>query len=362
MDSISYAQFQSTLRAAVGRRTQEYRSIYSITVRWEKDDTNAESDTNHFQNMLKNLDIGPAEELVIDSEDLAPEFTLSRVWLNFSEKARLSEERSLIIFHYAGHGIYKNGSFKFADTIAGLKTMDPQSVLFNDIMNPAMFPEFNNTDVLFIFDCCYGQNATRAPDNTHRAFEVLAATSTRTESARSPSDSTFTAKLADEIARRKRLGHRSFEFASVYESLRKESTSRVRPTHALLAGATSVNLPLTGYRTVDPRDIPADYKALFSVTISRDLTRQDLKELVAWIRNRSPFTGLAIDSMYYSAQSTCLIMQAALSVYTKLHHMQGYTLIAENPGDLSFTHRYIGDALSESVDSGSQSFSSWPSD
>ncbi|GKZ33914.1 hypothetical protein AbraIFM66950_004004 [Aspergillus brasiliensis] len=331
MASITFSQFQATLRAAVEQRSQEYQSIYALTVRWKLDDTNADKDTAHFQNMLKHLDIDRAEEVILRSDDDLLEFNFSRIWMDFTAKARLDKERSLIIFHYAGHGINQNGSFSFADTKAGLRTLNAQRVIIDDIKSPERLPDSANTDVLLIFDCCYAHYATRAPNTTRRAIEVLAATSTHTESARSPPNSTFTAKLANEIAYRKRRNHESVEFASVFETLRKRSPGQVRPTHALLAGANSVTLPLNGHRRVDPRTIPAEYKALFSVSVSRDLTTQEVEELAAWIRSLPPFAGLSIDSIYHT-QSMCLIMQAALSVYTKLHNMQGYTLIAENPG------------------------------
>ncbi|OJJ77939.1 hypothetical protein ASPBRDRAFT_202813 [Aspergillus brasiliensis CBS 101740] len=330
MGSLNYNQFQATLRAAVERRTREYSSIYSLTVRWEDDDTNAESDTNHFQNMLKNLDIDPAEEFVISSEELAPEFCLSSIWHSINGKARRDKERSLIIFHYAGHGTYKRGRFSFADTRAGLKTIDAEGVLIEEVKNPARFPDSINTDVLFIFDCCYAHYATRAPDDTSSVIEVLAATSVSTVSARSPPNSTFTAKLANEIACRKARNHESVEFASAFQTLRKESTGQVRPTHALLVGASSIILPLNGYRRVDPRSIPAGYKVLFAVNVSRDLTKVEIEELVSWIRRLPPFAGLSIEDIFQTG-SMCLIMRAALSVYAKLHNMQGYTLIAENP-------------------------------
>ncbi|GLB02561.1 hypothetical protein AtubIFM57258_003916 [Aspergillus tubingensis] len=340
MESVTNTEFQTTLRAAAEQRSQQYQNIYSIAVRWERDDTNAELDTAHFQSMLKNLDTDPAEVLVLGSDDKHPGYTLERTWLNFTAKARLNNERDLIIFHYAGHGTTKNGSFKIAENMSEeSKTVNFERITFEDLKDPARFSDHCNTDILFILDCCYAHYTTRAPKTSRNAIEILAATSSQTVTARSAPNNTLTAKLTNEIARRKSANHESMEFASVFESLLTRSgTTRSgtieRPTHDLLVGAASVNIPLNGHRmVVDPRTIPADCLALFSVNISRHVTHQELKELTTWMRSLPPFAGLKIEHIYHTqTHSMCLIMRAAFSVYAKLHNMQGYNLIAENPG------------------------------
>ncbi|RAH55204.1 hypothetical protein BO85DRAFT_81366 [Aspergillus piperis CBS 112811] len=64
--------------------------------------------------------------------------------------------------------------------------------------------------------------------------------------------------------------------------------------HALLVGAASVNIPLNGHRTVDPRTIPVDYHAFFAVHVSRDLTKEELIALSTWMRKLPSFAGLKI--------------------------------------------------------------------
>ncbi|XRM42966.1 hypothetical protein ABZX51_006176 [Aspergillus tubingensis] len=338
MESVTNTEFQTTLRAAAEQRSQQYQNIYSIAVRWERDDTNAELDTAHFQSMLKNLDTDPAEVLVLGSDDKYPANTLRRTWLNFTAKAILNNERSLIIFHYAGYGTSKDGSFNIAENLSEeSKTANFERIILEDVKDPNAFPDY--TDVLFILDCCYAHYTTRAPKTSRNAIEILAATSSQTVTARSAPNNTLTAKLANEIARRKSANHESMESASVFESLLTRSgTTRSetieRPTHDLLVGAASVNIPLNGHRmVVDPRTIPADCLALFAVNISGHVTHQELKELTTWMRSLPPFAGLKIEHIYHTqTHSMCLIMRAAFSVYAKLHNMQGYTLIAENLG------------------------------
>lgn len=333
MESVTNTEFQTTLRAAAEQRSQQYQNIYSIAVRWERDDTNAELDTAHFQSMLKNLDTDPAEVLVLGSDDKYPANTLRRTWLNFTAKAILNNERSLIIFHYAGYGTTKDGSFNIAENLSEeSNTANFERIILEDVKDPNAFPD--HTDVLFILDCCYVHYTTRAPKTSRNVIEILAATSSQTVTARSAPNNTFTAKLANEIARRKRAHHGGVDFASVFQSFLSQSATMVRPTHALLVGAASVNIPLKRHRMlVDPRTIPANYMALFAVNISGHATHQELKELTTWMRSLPPFAGLKIEHIYQTqTHSMCLIMRAAFSVYAKLHNMQGYNLIAENPG------------------------------
>lgn len=52
MAPIIVEQFRRTLTAAAAQRGQDYTHVYSVTVRWEKDDTNAVQDSKRFQRML----------------------------------------------------------------------------------------------------------------------------------------------------------------------------------------------------------------------------------------------------------------------------------------------------------------------
>ncbi|PLN81696.1 hypothetical protein BDW42DRAFT_91330 [Aspergillus taichungensis] len=329
MASISFDQFRDTLTAAVARRNHNYNNVCSMSIRWEQDDTKAVKDSNHFQRMLKDLHFEPATELIIRHNDFCPGLTLQKSFLGLVEKcnAKTESDRTLMILHYAGHSIVKNGSFTFAETRNAEKTLNADTLL-NNLKDSTMISEAMRLDVLVILDCCYAHVATRSPNVPHRVVEVMAATSTQTPLVRFPPDNTFTAKLAGEIGHRKRSGHKNVEFADVFQSLISRA-GKVRPTHALLVGVSSVLLPLNGPRTVDPADILPDYKALFSVSVSNDLTADELRQLSAWMRNLPPFAGLELDAVY-PTQSMCLIMRSAMSVFAKLYRLEGYSLIAEN--------------------------------
>ncbi|PYH91816.1 hypothetical protein BO71DRAFT_38512 [Aspergillus ellipticus CBS 707.79] len=332
MSPITFDQFKNTLTAAASQRGRDYTNVYSVTVRWEQDDTQADKDPDRFQRMLKDLNVGAATELIIRHNDSTPALTFQQALLEIIRKSKANSEsdHNLFILHYAGHGIMKDGSFTFAETKGAKKTINADRILLAQVKDPQAISDSDHLDVLLIFDCCYAHVATRAPTTQRRVVEVIAATSAQTPMARSAPHNTFTGKLAGEIARRKRSGHKNVEFADLFQTLRLRVDSKIRPTHSILVGVASVLLPLNGPRTIDPTSIPPDYTALFSVSVSRDLSTDEMKELSAWMRSLPRFAGLNIDKVYHT-QSMCFIMRSALSVYAKLHKLDGYSLIAENP-------------------------------
>ncbi|KAE8408394.1 hypothetical protein BDV37DRAFT_278883 [Aspergillus pseudonomiae] len=205
MASVIHDQFKATLQAAMQQKSGDYKNVYPITVRWVKDDTDAGRGAEHFRKMLKDLDVGRADELIICADDPAPRFTFEKAWVKFLGNAIAETERNLVIFHYAGHGMTKTGSFVCADTRAAKKTINANRYLLRGVKDP------------------HAHTATRAPAIPRRVVEVLAATSITTPLARSGPDNTFNGKLAGEVARRKRQGHKHVEFADVFQSLRSRA-------------------------------------------------------------------------------------------------------------------------------------------
>ncbi|PWY80861.1 hypothetical protein BO94DRAFT_587606 [Aspergillus sclerotioniger CBS 115572] len=275
--------------------------------------TPTSEDALNFQRMLQELNVAPASEHIILHLDSSPGRTFQQALLDFIENsvAKSDSEHNLIILHYAGHGMMKGGSLTWAETSWAKKLLNADTCLLNYI-NDAVISDSDRLDVLLILDCCYGHGATRAPTLPRRVVEVIAATSTRTPLTGLAPNNTLTAKIAAEITRRRRSGHRHVEFTDVFQSLKSRGDT-IRPTHSLLVGVASVLLPLNGPGNIDPASIPP--------------TTQHC--LAAWVRNLPRSTGLTIERVYRT-QSMCLIMRSALSVYAKLHGLEGYALIAEN--------------------------------
>lgn len=330
MAPISIKVFQNTLRAAATQHRHNYTNIHSITVRWEKDHTKADKVSQYFQNLLKTLNIPPAAEHIIRHNSPNPDIPFQQAFHDILEESqpKTNSDHKLLIFHYAGHGFIKNGQLTFAETATAEKTLNAGNCLFEDT---GLIPDSVHLDILLIFDCCYiGHIATRAPIISNRVVEILAATSTQIPRNRILPENAFTAKIAEEITRRKRSGHQYVEFADVFQTLRSRGErDKLRPTHALLVGVGSVILPLNNSRTVDPVTIAPMCTALFSVSVAKEMTAEELRQLSSWMKNLPCFAGLEVDKVY-PGKARCLILRSALSVYTKLHRVQGYSLIAED--------------------------------
>ncbi|PYH28574.1 uncharacterized protein BO87DRAFT_286831, partial [Aspergillus neoniger CBS 115656] len=303
-----------------------------ITIRWEKDDTKAHKVTPYFQNILQTLNLPPAIEHIIRHSHPNPNIPFQKAIHDIIAKSKPrtkhENDHNLLILHYAGHAYTKNGQLTFAETATATseKTINADTYLLKDIKTAHL-------DTLLILDHCFlGNIPTRAPTIPNRVVEVLAATSTQTPRNRISPENTFTAKLAEEISRRQRSGHAYIEFSDVFQTLKShEKRDKLRPTHALLVGVGSVVLPLSGSGTVDPGTIAPVCTVLFSVSVTEGLTTEEMGQLKAWMGKLPCYAGLELDRVY-PGKAMCLVLRSALSVYAKLHRVQGYSLIAEGVG------------------------------
>ncbi|GLB12363.1 hypothetical protein AtubIFM57258_010045 [Aspergillus tubingensis] len=339
MSPISSTAFQTTLQAATTQQSHTYyTTITSITIRWEKNDTKAHKVTPYFQNILQTLNLPPAIEHIIrqshshsyQNPNILFQKAIHDILAKSKPRTKNKNDHNLLIVHYAGHAFTKNGQLTFAETATATatseKTINADTYLLKNI-------GLVHLDTLLILDHCYmGNIPTRAATIPNRVVEILAATSTQTPRNRIPPENTFTAKLAEEISRRQRSGHTYIEFSDVYQTLKSyENRDKLRPTHALLVGIGSVVLPLSGSGTVDPGNIAPMCTALFSVSVTEGLTTEEVRKLRAWMRKLPCYAGLELDRVY-PGKAMCLVLRSALSVYTKLHRVQGYSLIAEGVG------------------------------
>ena len=62
------------MEKAADQHTRSYTDAISMSIRWEGDDTNANMDTESFQNILKVFNFPKASELIIPQSDPTPGF------------------------------------------------------------------------------------------------------------------------------------------------------------------------------------------------------------------------------------------------------------------------------------------------
>ncbi|KAL3478551.1 hypothetical protein BJX99DRAFT_256447 [Aspergillus californicus] len=129
-----------------------------------------------------------------------------------------------------------------------------------------------------------------------------------------PPRNAITAKLLEEITRRKRTGHQYVEIADVIQTLRAK------------------RWPLNGQATASKwPPVPFACVSLGShqstpLQSAHPLTKEDADRFIAWVRTAPESAALRLDQLYRT-DSTCPVMRCAWSVWSKLAGVTAYQLI-----------------------------------
>lgn len=330
---ITTQEFQQTIRQAVQQRSINYSESYALSIRWERDDTNAYQDVGHFQSLLRTLQLSAAREVILKAEDVTPGWTVQGEFTNTLNAARKTNGRALVITHYAGHGSQGPGDIlNFVECMGG-KKLNAMMYMVGHVMPGEGYylQDDDKVDVLFILDCCYSFVACRAPEHSERIVEVIAATSEEKPLAFSPPRNTITAKLAGEVRHRERAGHKYIEFAEVVATLQARPDAAKPPSHGLRAGAMSICLPFSGVTPVDPRRLQPTLKVVFGVHIADNMTESTLNNFVSWIRALPENASITLEGVYPTS-SSLLVLCGPLSVWNKLNGIFGYSFMAKVTG------------------------------
>jgi hypothetical protein len=325
MNAITRAQFEDEITRAVNNRSRTYNNSFALSVRWERDNTNASADTEHFQAILSTLNLDQAEVEILAEQDQTPGWTLNDKIRSVFRLAANTPGKSIVLIHYGGHGEVR-GEQLFA--VEGLSRRSTNLQRFIDTVVAGEVQDFDiaDTDAVFVLDCCYSHVATRALNPTTRVVEILSASDEHTPEALTPPRNTLTGKLRGEIARRKRDGHHFVILSDVMATIRGNS-SVVRPTHHVKLGV-SVCFPFTGVTQINPNTIAPSLRAVFSVRIAENMTREQLDRFVTWIEALPPGFALELDGIY-TTTSTLLIFQSAYALFTNLAGYPGVTFISD---------------------------------
>jgi hypothetical protein len=70
--SVTVKEFGEMITAAVEQRKRNYLNAFSISFRWENDNSNPEADVGHFQAILVTLGLPRAREFVISKDSQVP--------------------------------------------------------------------------------------------------------------------------------------------------------------------------------------------------------------------------------------------------------------------------------------------------
>ncbi|KAL4901106.1 hypothetical protein BDW74DRAFT_182202 [Aspergillus multicolor] len=333
MDSMSIEEFRNTIEAAVVTRSTSYASTYSVTIRWEADDTNAERDASFFKDIIRvALELPEAIEIVIPRNCPGPASWLQHQCVGVQVAANTAPGRSLVMFHYVGHGTQDEaGNLQFVEHgRGGAAQIDAEERVFRNVCAE----DVNcTTDFLFILDCCYAHLACRATRTAPRIVEFIAATDKATPFAGSPPSNIITGKIYRAIMQRKNQRQRYIEFAEVMEYLRSEAIANHQkvPTHFLMEGAASICIPFQGPSfTADPTQPRPSHFAKFRAKIDNELTKAEQQQFVQWLQNRPPSVPLELLEFYPSG-SQSLVLKGAWRTWSRLAGMKGWRLFDDLP-------------------------------
>ncbi|KAE8362719.1 hypothetical protein BDV27DRAFT_165989 [Aspergillus caelatus] len=325
---LSISGFEEMLRRAVSQRSRVYSFVSSLSIRWENDQTNAEGDCNKFRDIVHLFGFPTPEQYVIPLEDRAPTMALNHKFWGMLCQALTTNGRALLLVHYAGHGVEKEGELFFTSgnhrySIAIMR------ILAQVDTNSLFLSSNTEVDTVFIFDSCFSHVATRNSVYTERIVEVLAATSPRTPLANAAQGrASFTGKLWNEIMAKRAAGHKSVELAQLMDTLMTNSP-RVTPSYKLLVGVHSLRLELPGgsvSNVAPPPVVEPEYFAVFSVYVAESLAKSALDTLTEWIHALPRNIGLTLDNVYVTS-SMLLMFRSSRYLFLKLNGLNNVTFV-----------------------------------
>ena len=100
MTALTSAQFKDAITRAVNNRSRVYNNSFALSIRWQRDNTNASTDTDNFQAILSTLNLDPAEVEVLAEQDEFPGWTLNDKVQSIFRLAARAPGKFIVLIHY----------------------------------------------------------------------------------------------------------------------------------------------------------------------------------------------------------------------------------------------------------------------
>lgn len=318
------------LKKLVDQHHRQFANALSLSISWQDDNTNASRDVSNFQAILRLFGYPTAEEYVIPDNACMPGWDIAVKIQGLIRQAMKMTGRTIILIHYAGHGLNHNERLFFCDSTEK-KKFNVDRNLLNFVDSESNLTDSDNIDIVFIFDCCYSYLATRGYRGENRVVEVLAAVDAESKLAFSAGvRASFTGKLYAEILRRKQLGAKDVELADLIMYLRKESPVK-KPAYRILVGVNSLRLSIAGDNEQGPIYHPPGpaLQAVFSFRLAETLTIGQLAAFCDWIWKLPREIGLSLE-LVFETQSMLMIFLAPFAFWLKLKDYRFVQFIGES--------------------------------
>ena len=107
---IEVEDFREALEAVIAKNGRHYSNLATFSLRSDADNTQSRRDSEEFTDFVNSIEISTKDNLndrlCIEPEDNVPGRTLTRMLFTLSENIGQCTGRTLLFFHYAGHGIF----------------------------------------------------------------------------------------------------------------------------------------------------------------------------------------------------------------------------------------------------------------
>ena len=339
MDQIQ--DIRDVLQGAVDNRGRQYAFCHTYSITFKNGDARASDDTSHFQTMLRLLGLPRAKEIILEEK--------TSLWDLHDEFGKLTnlldqeDGRKLIIMHYAGVGLFKEGDFHLAASLTSNRTLHFDQG-FGSLWTSN--GDFDNSDVILILDCCYSRAMTRSMKQTDRSVEIVAAAGMTREACENPSNRirvqnrTLTSRLSDEIGRAVSNNDRSsVAFSEIIADMRQTSITERLPEYSLRQGTIGIRLPLPESSRAMAQESSSSsdpqLTALFKIHLNvADSTSPEVVALIEWIQSLNPNTGLELNGVFQGRRrnSTHIILCAPWPLWAVFNGLEGFDLICESVG------------------------------
>jgi Caspase domain len=198
-----------------------------LTFSWQKSDTTGGADSTQISDLMKGTFGFHTESFEIPSRKSIDK--VQKTVGDFIKKHDDPYSRSLLIFHYAGHGGMTGGQLHLLPFQAGSTSTIPFDGLRATMRGC-------KADVLILLDCCHAAAACRGAGD--RTVEILAACdeAETTEDGRN----SFTTRFCEITQELSRQGILSIEMIS--RSMAKRFSHQPKPSHSRLEGTGPISL------------------------------------------------------------------------------------------------------------------------
>lgn len=225
--SLKAEELREALEAVIAKKGRHYSNLATFSLRFSADNTQAIRDSQKFIDFATSIEIETKHDLnervCIQPDDNLPGRTFAQKLFTLSENIGKYTGRTLLLFHYAGHGSINR--YNELELYAEIPEKNPilyHQTVHTTLVDPIQYVShfLIKTDLIIILDCCFSGSAIRGSTNSDRIVEVISAVGANQRAlGNEPSQdqrvsvTTFTARVMAEISYRHKEGATRICFA-----------------------------------------------------------------------------------------------------------------------------------------------------